>query len=117
MLKTAKHITTTLSDAAILALVTGGIYWELADQDAAMPFANYSFKASKKITKDGIREYEVKLRVFAENLNAVSTIAETISERLDLTSRWKENPDFINMGYTDNEAKEAFIELTYNFKL
>jgi hypothetical protein len=117
MLKTAEHITTTLSDAAILALVTGGIYWELVEQDAVLPYAGFTFKGSKKITKDGIREYEVRFRVFSENLNSASTIAETVSERLDQTSRWKENPDFINMGYTDSEAKEAFIELTYNFKL
>lgn len=117
MLKIAEHITTTLSDAAILALITGGIYWELVDQDAVLPYAGYSFKGSKKTTKDGLREYEVKFRVFSESLNSASAIAETVSQRIDLTSRWKESVDFIASGYTDYEAKEAFIELTYNFKL
>ncbi len=116
MIQVAKHITTTLSDPAILAAVTGGVYWELADQDAVVPFVNFSFKGSKKLTKDGIRDYQVTVRLFTKSLNEASTISETISERLDATSRWRESPDFFKTGYTDPEAKEAFIELTYTFK-
>lgn len=113
MLEVSQHITTTLETPEIQAAVTGGIFWELADEDADYPFMNFSFKAAPPVTKEGIRDFEVNLRVFAKSLTSGATIAGVIQDALK-SSRWRERG--YRSGYTDNEAKEAFIELTYQFK-
>ena len=115
MLDTAKHITTVLTHPAILAVVTGGVYWELADQEAEWPFVNFSFQGDKPISKEGKREYNVFVRIFAESLTQGATIAQEIHNNIKSNSNWYDRGN--RSGYTDNEAKEAFIELTYNFKL
>ena len=115
MIKAVEHITSTLNHADIQASVPNGAFWELAEEKTQMPFITFAVKASGPITKGSdMREYEVKLRVFGSSLTAVSTASGVIVSALEAT-RWKDRG--MTTGYTDPEAKGAWIEMTYEFKL
>lgn len=115
MKQAAEHIGTLLSLPAINAVVGDDVFWELADADTVAPFLTYSVKAGGKITKEGLRNYEVAVRVFTSTLNKSAEIGDVVNEAITANSRWKDQG--IQTGYIDAEAKEAYLELTYTFKL
>ena len=115
MFEAAEHINITLNQPAIFNQVGEHIYWELAEEDTDYPFITFTVQGERPVTKEGMRDYEVKVRVFAKSLTASATIGKVITDTLKDTTTWKDRG--MRSSYTDNEAKEAFIELTYNFKL
>jgi len=115
MFEAAEHITTSLNQPDIFNEVGDNIYWELAEEETTYPFITFTVQGERPVTKEGMRDYEVKVRVFAKSLTASATIGKVITDTLKETSTWKDRG--MRSSYTDNEAKEAFIELTYNFKL
>ena len=115
MKQAAEHIGTLLSLPAINAVVGDDVYWELADAATVAPFLTYSVKAGAKITKEGIRNYEVAVRVFTPTLNTSAEIGDVVNQAITANSNWREQG--VQTGYIDAEAKEAYLELTYTFKL
>jgi len=115
MKQAAEHIGTLLSLPAINAVVDDDVYWELADAETVAPFLTYSVKAGAKITKEGIRNYEVAVRVFTPTLNTSAEIGDVVNQAITANSNWREQG--VQTGYIDAEAKEAYLELTYTFKL
>lgn len=113
MLAVSEHITTTLSHAAITALVTGGVFWELAEQDNEYPFVTFSFEGEKTATKEAFRTWVVSVRIFAKSLTEGAEIVEAVNTARN-EAGWRDRG--IRSGYTDAEAKEAFVEIKYEFK-
>lgn len=116
MKEAAEHVTEVLSEPAITASVTGGIFWELAEEDSDFPLVTFSISDSGPATKNSFSQYQVKLRVFAERLSQAATITNTIRASVKAGSNsWRDRG--ASSGYRDPEGKEAFIEITYEFKL
>jgi SOS response regulatory protein OraA/RecX len=117
ILKAAEHISTVLNDQAVVdALGSSKVFWELAEQDAARPFATYSVSSSI-VSKSRLREYDAQIRIYDSSLTAAATKAQAIEEYIEASelARWKFRGS--NSGYTSAEAETAYIELNYNFKL
>ena len=112
----AQHIYTTITNNAnIMALLTNGFHWELAPEKTNTPFATYRVEEAP-FSKDGANTYTVNFYVWTTKLLAAANIADTIKTEIknsDVKWRWVS----ASSGYTNFEAKEAFIELIFTFKL
>ncbi|WP_281681831.1 hypothetical protein [Zunongwangia profunda] len=114
MIDTAVEIKSKLSHPDINSLFSEPVFWELAEEKTKYPFGTYSFTDGRPLTKEGLRDTEVKIRIFANNLTEASTIAKTVRDTISVTTNWKDRGG--RSGYTSDEAKAAFLELTYEFK-
>lgn len=116
ILQASEHITTVLRVAPITSILSGGLWWELAEKDTQAPFATYTIGSEGKFSKDGINGFDVQIRVFAEGLNEASRIAQTIDNYIkDSEYNWRSRG--ARSGYNDQPQQDAFIEISYNFKL
>lgn len=114
MLEASKHITSTITTSpTIIAALSGGFYWELGAEDVKTPFATYTVVETPGRTKDSAGTYRVSIFVWAENLTTGAGIADTIKK--EVPADWKF--EMAQNGYTDTDAKEAYIEVVFNFKL
>lgn len=117
MTAAATHIKTTIGDnVTISALLTHGLFWELAPEDIKYPFADFSITQAPGRTKDSGYNYTVDVRVFGDSITAGAFIADAIMLELKTAQpKWR----FVNAtsGYTDTDAKVGFVQLTYQFNL
>src|SRR5690606_13642127 len=115
MLKVSEHIYSTLDRPAINAVAPGGIFWALADEKTVKPYITYVFTGGPQATKDHLRDHQVNIRIYANNLTEGATIAEVIQEELEAVRPWKDR-GYVS-DYADPETQEAYVGLTYEFKL
>lgn len=115
MTEAAEHCYAVLTEGTIAATVTGGVFWELAEEDSDDPFVTYSLEDSGPVSKDRFAGYRVKVRIFAKTLTQASDILKTVRGSVKENTSWRDRG--ATSGYTDAQAKEAFIEVIYEFKL
>ncbi|HET8885234.1 MAG TPA: hypothetical protein VFM70_02670 [Salinimicrobium sp.] len=110
------HATSILEEAALGTAVEDKIFWELAEQTTQIPFVVFTVADSGPGTKNGLTEIEVNVRVFGSSITASATIAKQLRNAIDSNNtRWRDRG--ARSGYTNTDAKEGYIEITYNFKL
>ena len=111
----AEHITEVLSLSNIYTEVGDKTFWELAEEGTKVPFVNFSITDQGPVSRDGIRQYNTAIRIYAANLTEGSRIGEVIRTAIDLSSyNWKDRGG--RSSYSDTDGQEAFIELTFDFK-
>lgn len=114
----AQHITTVItSNAAIMARLTNGLHWEIAPEGTKVPMATFSVTKSPGPSKDFGGEYTLNLYVFDTTLTNSAVTAQVITSQIkvDPSQNWRLTNQ--NSGYTSDEAREAFIQITFTFKL
>lgn len=117
MTAAAIHIEDAIGkNSTIAALLTCGLFWELAPENVSYPFADFSITQAPGRTKDQDYNYQVDLRVFASNITASAFIVDAIINELKTAQpRWR----FVTAasGYTDESAKVGYVQITYQFNL
>lgn len=112
----AAHITTVLnSDSELLALLgTNKIHWEFAPDEIELPICNFSIVKAPGPTKNSLGSYTVEVSVYHNTLKEGGVIAQKIEE-LGVGSSWR----YISTScqYSSVEPKEAFLNITFTFKL
>lgn len=115
MKQAATQITTDLAaDTALQAVLDGDHYWELAPDNAKVPYVTFRLTENQKASKDRRGDYDVELWCFNDKLTTSADLSELVSNALD------KNPYRFRgaqSGYVDDDTKEGFIKLIYNFKL
>jgi hypothetical protein len=114
----SQHITTVIrGNANIMARLTNGLYWEIAPEGTTTPLATFSITQVPGPSKDFSGQYTVNVFVFEETLtNAATTAAIIVQEIKNSDSNnWRLTNQ--NSGYTSDVAREAFIQLTFTFKI
>jgi len=114
----AEHVSQRINgNPVIQAAVPNGIYWELAPEVVENPYCTYRLRESPGVTKDSDSEYRVNVFVWHNSLDEAVTLADMIKTQIKESGgvKWK----FIDggSGYTDTDAKTAYIELVFIFKL
>jgi hypothetical protein len=109
----AEYIESVLAgNTALQAIINGKSFWELADEKTAFPFVTFSIRELKTATKDRAGEYEAQIFVWDDKLTDAADIGDLIkSDPGDLKYRGGRS------GYTDTDARGAFIELNFNLRL
>ncbi len=102
------------ADTALQAVVNGKHYWELAPDDAKVPFITYSIRENVRATKDRRGNYDVVVRALGSTLTNAAGLAD-----LAMTALRNQNYRYQGgtSGYVDSEAREGFIEMNFNFNL
>lgn len=114
MTAAAQHVYEVFtSNPDLVTALPGSMQWELAPENVQLPFGVFSLTKSPPVTKDLRGNYRVLIFVFAENLTDAAEISEVIET--EVPKSWK--LELIQSGYTATDAKEAYIELNFNFKL
>lgn len=121
-IEAVRYFTTVLNLPEIVAElgVTNGepnIYWDLAEDETTYPFVIFELSdegySSKRHTQ---MQYTAKVKVFAKSL----TDAVSIGSKLRVAVKEHYNNDIYDRGsihgYADGEAKDAFMEITFQFK-
>lgn len=102
------------ADAALQAVVAGKHYWELAPKGAKVPFLNFRIRENKRPSKDLAGNYQLQVFCFDETLTAAAELSELVKTALvNANHRYQGGES----GYTDDEAKEGYIQLNFNFNL
>lgn len=115
MTEAAKHITEVLKLPNIATEIQGA-FWELAEAGTQYPFVNFSINDEGPVSRDGARGYNTQLRIYAKSLTEGSRIGTVIQDEIKASGyQWKDRGG--RSTYSDSEAKEAYIELTFEFKL
>lgn len=115
MLEASKKINADLAaDAPLQQVISDNHFWELADDNAKVPFVTFSIRENKRGSKDRRGNYDVTLRSFAKNLTEAAILSDLVRSAMeDKQYRYLNGES----GYVDSEAREAYIELNFNFNL
>lgn len=115
MNEAAAYINSTLeAHAGLQAAIGGNQFWELADETTPEPFVTYSIVENRAATKDSLGDYDAQVYIWANKLTEAGTISALIKEAVNGTDmRYRGG----NTGYTDGEAKAAFLKMDFNFKI
>ena len=115
MKNAAIQIQTDLTaDTALQALVDGEQYWELAPDNTKVPYITYRITENQQASKDRRGDYDVELWCFEKRLTDAAELSDLVKDAMD------KNPYRFRgaqSGYVDDDTKEGFIKLIYNFKL
>lgn len=116
MIQAAQHITEVLSLPGIATEVADKVFWELAEAGTDYAFINFSITDEGPISKNGVHQYNTQVRIYAKSLTEGSRIGGVVKDEIKESSyNWKFRG--MRSTYTDGEAKEAFIEINFEFKL
>lgn len=110
----AERINTDLeADTALQAVIAGKSYRGLAPKNAKVPFVVYRIKENKRPSKD-TGEYEVQIICYQDSLTKASILAGLVKDAFeDNIYRYLGGSE----DYADQEGKEAYRELNFNFKI
>lgn len=115
MNEAAAYINSTLlGHTGLQALIGGNQFWELADETTVEPFVTYSIIENRAATKDSLGDYDAQIFVWTKKLTEAGTISSLIKEAASGTDMKYRGG---NTGYTDGEAKAAFLKMDFNFKI
>ena len=114
-LDAVKYFTTVMNLPEIKALVGTRIYWDLAEPNTGYPFLVFDLEDAGYSSKNLSMTYTASVRVLAHSLTEAVTIGSTLREAV------KANYPRIydrgsSHGYTDTAAKEAVMEIKFEFK-
>lgn len=103
-----------LADATLQTAIAGKHYWELAPKSTKVPFVTFRIQELKRGSKDMGGDYNLSVFCFDSNLTKAAELSELVRAAL-----LNANHRFLSgeSGYTDDEAKEGFIQLNFNFNL
>ncbi|WP_121665241.1 hypothetical protein [Mesonia aquimarina] len=112
----AENIGAVLTDSDITSEIgSNKIFWELAEENTEYPFSTYVFEAEGYGTKERMIPVKISVFVYAETLNEVSRIASVIRDTVTEKHRWHDRG--AKPGYTDTEAKSAYVHLKFETKI
>lgn len=114
MIAAAQHITQVLTSVTSATDLDGKVFWEMADSEEKYPFLNYSVLDMGPATKSGYHTYQAQVRIYASSLTAGARLAQGIIIDIKENSSWRYRNG--RSTYSDSDAKEAYIELTFEFK-
>jgi len=113
MKEIAQNIKSVLEANAVLTtLVSTDIYWSLAPEKQEAPFVLFDVGELRGLTKDR-RGYTSTLRCFAKDMDAAADVYEQVKQTLENAGHY-----FVSgtSGITDDEYREAVMELNFNLK-
>ena len=114
-LDAVKYFTTVMKHPAIVALMGTRIHWDLAESNTVYPFLVFELADTGYASKNAVMTYTATVRIYAETMTEAVTLGGTVRETV------KDNYPRIydrgsRFGYTDTSAKEAVIEIKFEFK-
>lgn len=115
MIEAAKTVTADLQAAtALQAEISGAHFWELAPENQAVPFITYRIRENKRPSKDKGGNYDLEVFCWHNGMMAAAELAELAREAL-ISANYR----FLagESGYSDQEGKEGFIKMSFNFNL
>ena len=101
------------ADAAFNALVGDQVFWEMAPAGDDECFCNISVLENKPVSKDA-RDFTIEMRIYDNTLTRGGDVYEAARAVVQQKSGW----NFISgrSQYTDQEGKQAYLELNFNYK-
>ena len=114
-LDAVKYFTTVMTHPDIVALLDTRIHWDLAESNVDYPFLTFELADTGYSSKNRIMTYNATVRIYAETMTEAVTIGGTVRETVKTNhpSIYDRGSRF---GYTDTSAKEAVIEIKFEFK-
>lgn len=103
-----------LANAALQTAIEGKHYWELAPDNTKAPFATYRITQNPAPSKDRPGDYDLEVWCWESNLTKAAQLAELVKTALENAHHRFRGA---LSGYTDDDKKEGFIKLMFNFKL
>lgn len=115
MIKASEKINTDLlADTDLQNRIAGNHYWEIAPDNFTGDLVVYRLTENKMATKDRAGDYDVRFLCIAKTITGAATLSNLVKTALqDKEYRFLG----AESGYTDDEAREGFIQLNYNFKI
>ena len=114
-LDAVKYFTTVMKHPAIVALMGTRIHWDLAESNADYPFLVFELSDAGYSSKNRIMTYTGTVRIYAETMTEAVTLGDLVRETVKAN-----HPQIYDrgsrFGYTDTSAKEAVIEIKFEFK-
>lgn len=117
----ANHASEVLDDQNITDTMGGNkVFWGLAKSGTTGAFITYVISHGASETKEGRFPYKAEIWLFDKSLTDAATKAKAVighikNNLLAQQHRWKlESSDG---DYTSQEGDQAYIKITYNFKL
>lgn len=101
------------ASTALQALINGSHFWELAPDNTKGEYVTYRIFENTPASKDR-RSFEVTHWCFAPTLTRASDLSELVKEAM-LVDR--QHFSGAESGYVDDDTKEGFIKLVFNFNL
>lgn len=100
-------------DATMANLVGGKIYWELGKDNEKPPLIAYSITKNPGQSKDS-ESFSASIRCYGGNMLESAQIASAVEAAMKEARQLFRGGQ---SGVTDDESREAVIELNYNLKL
>lgn len=103
-----------MADANLQAVVQGDHFWELAKESQKTPFITFRLSENKRISKDTDGTYDLEVFCFGKTLMAAAELSDLAKIALE-NANHRYNGGV--SGYTDDQAREGYIKLNFNFNL
>ncbi|MEO0573211.1 MAG: hypothetical protein AAF039_16005 [Bacteroidota bacterium] len=101
----------------LVDMLSGGLHWELAPETVERPFITFSLSENQKATKERSGDYDVQLFIWAINLTASGQVKELVEDAALAYNEVGFRYRGANTGYTTDEARDAFLQMNFNFKI
>lgn len=106
--------TALLANTELQALVNGKHYWELAPDNTKGVYVTYRVLENQAVTKTIKRNFDVTHWCFAPSLTHASDVSELVKEALLNDGQYFRGAE---SGYVDDDTKEGFIKMIFNFNI
>lgn len=103
-----------LADGPLQAAISGNHFWELAPEKQVVPFITYRIRENKRPAKDFGGNYDLEVYCWHNSLTEAAELAELAREALEKANHRYRGGE---SGYSDQEGKEGYIQLKFNFNL
>jgi hypothetical protein len=109
-----KTNTALLANTDLQALVSGKHFWELAPDETKGVYVAYRVLENPAVTKTIKRNFDVTHWCFAPTLTLASDVSELVKTALLNDGQYFRGAE---SGYVDDETKEGFIKMIFNFNI
>lgn len=124
MIAAVDFFTTVMQHPDIVALIgldkedEAKVYWSLAEEGTLNPFLVFRIEDLGPASKSGDRmKYRVNVSIYAIDLTTAVTIGSGVRAIVKNNYGGKVYDRGAKADYTDAEAKEAYMEIIYEFSL
>lgn len=117
MIKGVNKIAEVLSAPGMPSQLSNKIYWSLAGRDEVLPFVVFEVSVVGPFSKDRLSEHEAVIRVYADTLTASAELGESVVDHIKTFNNPKIYASGMTTRYADEQAREAFTEINYSFKI
>lgn len=106
--------TALLASTELQTLISGKHYWELAPDNVKNEYVTYRILENQSVTKTIKRNFDVTHWCFAKTLTKASELSELVKEALMADNQYFMGAE---SGYVDDDTKEGFIKMVFNFNI